>query len=99
MKKRQQIKKNLVTALEVPMDLAYKDAIVTLTCMNQAVIENYRSILRYTREEIVISTLRGRSLFAVSGWKSLAIHLRKCGCPAVFPEYFWNGRRCLWKNS
>ncbi len=60
MKKRQQIKKNLVTALEVPMDLAYKDAIVTLTCMNQAVIENYRSILRYTREEIVISTLRGK---------------------------------------
>lgn len=60
MKKRQHIKKNLVTALEIPMDLAYQDAILTLTGRNQAVIENYRSILYYTREKIVVSTLRGK---------------------------------------
>lgn len=60
MKKRQRWKENLVTALEVPRDLAYRDAIVTVTGQNLAVIENYRSILRYTREEIVVLTLRGK---------------------------------------
>lgn len=60
MKKKHYLKENLVTALEVPKDLAYQDAIITVTGMNQAVIENYRSILRYTREEIVLLTLRGK---------------------------------------
>ena len=60
MKKRERWKENMVSALEVPRDLAYRDAIVTITGQGQAVIENYRSILRYTREEIVVLTLRGK---------------------------------------
>lgn len=59
-KKRQQLRENLVTALEVPRDLACRETIVTLTGQNQAVIENYRSILKFTREEIIVSTFSGR---------------------------------------
>lgn len=60
MKKRKRWKENLVTALEIPRDIAYKDAIVTVTGPGLAVIENYRSILRYTTEEVIVQTLRGR---------------------------------------
>ena len=60
MKKRQHLKEQLVTALEVPRDLACKETIVTFTGKNRAVIENYRSILRYTGEEIVVLTYHGR---------------------------------------
>lgn len=53
-------KEKLVTALSVPQDLAYRDAILTVTGRNLAVIENYRGILRYTREEIIVLTFGGR---------------------------------------
>ena len=63
MKKRQHLREQLVTALEVPRDLACKETIVTFTGKNHAVIENYRSILRYTGEEIVVLTyLRPRAV-------------------------------------
>lgn len=58
MKKRKNWKENLVTALEVPRDLGLKEAVITVSGRNQARIENYRSILRY-REEIVILTFHG----------------------------------------
>ena len=45
--KRRHWKEQLVTALELPGDLAYRDAIVTVTGQNQAVVENYRCILRF----------------------------------------------------
>lgn len=60
MKKRQHLREQIVTALEVPRDLACKETIVTFTGKNHAVIENYRSILRYTGEEIVVLTHQGR---------------------------------------
>lgn len=60
MKKREQWKENVVTALEVPGDLAYREAIVTMTGNHFAVVENYRSILKYTREEILVLTFRGK---------------------------------------
>ena len=60
MKKRRHWKEQLVTALELPGDLAYRDAIVTVTVQNQAVVENYRCILRYSPEEIVLRTLCGK---------------------------------------
>lgn len=59
MQKKHQWKQELLSALEVPDDLARKETIITLTGKNQAVIENYRSLLRYTEEEIVILTYRG----------------------------------------
>lgn len=60
MKKSGQYKEKLVTALEMPQDLAYRDAVLTVIGKNLAVIENYRGILRYTREEIIILTYKGR---------------------------------------
>lgn len=60
MDKKRSLKKSLVTALEVPADLAYKDPIVTITGNNCMAVENYRSILRYTKDEIIILTVRGR---------------------------------------
>lgn len=59
-KKRNQIKENLVSALEIPRDLACRETVFTLTGQGQAVIENYRSILKFTREEIVVSTFSGK---------------------------------------
>lgn len=90
MKRRERWKENMVTALEIPRDLAYKDAIVTVTGPNLAVIENYRSILRYTREEIVILTLKGK--VTICG-KRLEIpcytpqEMQVCGCiSGIFME-------------
>ena len=60
MKKSNHYKEKLVTALEVPDDLAYQAPILTMTGKNCAVIENYRGILRYTTEEIIILTFQGR---------------------------------------
>lgn len=60
MKKREKWKENVVSALEIPRDLAYKDPIVTMTGPNCAVVENYRSILKYTREQIMILTVKGK---------------------------------------
>lgn len=60
MKKRALWKENLVTAMEVPRDLAYRDAIITITGPGLAVIENYRSILLYTSEKLIILTAKGR---------------------------------------
>ena len=60
MKKRERWKESVVSALEVPADLAYSDAIVTMTGPGQVLVENYRCILKLTSTEIVILTLRGK---------------------------------------
>lgn len=62
MKKTDHYKGKVVTALEVPQDLANRAPILTVTGKNLAVIENYRGILRYTKEEIVILTFQGRMI-------------------------------------
>lgn len=60
MKKRKRWKEQVVSALEIPPDLAYKDTIVTLTGSAEVLIENYKSICRYTPSEIVVLSLRGK---------------------------------------
>lgn len=64
MKRNGRYKEKLVTALEIPEDLAYRDAILTITGKNLAVIENYRGILRYTSSEIIVMTFRGRLIIS-----------------------------------
>lgn len=59
MKNRRGWKENLVTALEMPRDLAMKEAIVTVTGRHQVLVYNYRSILRYEENEIVLLTFQG----------------------------------------
>lgn len=67
MKKRRVMKENLVSVLEIPSDLAYRDVIVTLNGNRQVNIENYRSILSYTEEEIILLTFQGK--LQISGKK------------------------------
>ena len=57
------LRENLVTTLEVPGDIAYQDPIVTITGPTRAVVENYRSILCYTSEKLVILTKNGKITF------------------------------------
>ena len=50
----------LLRALELPPDLAYNETIVTLTGQTEAVIENYKSVFKYTPSEIVIQSFCGK---------------------------------------
>ncbi|MFR7901226.1 MAG: YabP/YqfC family sporulation protein [Ruminococcus sp.] len=52
--------KNILTAMQVPGDLACKDPIITLTGPSRAVIENYKSILFYSGEKLIILTCKGK---------------------------------------
>ena len=59
-KERKNWRGNLVTSLEVPGDLAMKETIVTLTGRSHAIICNYKSILRYQQEEIIVLGFHGK---------------------------------------
>ena len=60
MKKKHQWKENLAEALELPMDLALKESVFTVTGNSRIRIENYRCILRYETQELVILTFSGK---------------------------------------
>lgn len=60
MKRTGRWKEQVVSALEIPSDLAYGETIITLMGSRELLIENYRSILRYTPSEIMILSLRGK---------------------------------------
>ena len=53
-------KEQMVSALEIPPDLAYSETIITTTGSMEILIENYKSISRYTPTEIVVRSLRGK---------------------------------------
>ena len=78
MKKNVRYREKLVTALEVPEDLAYRDAILTVTGKNLAVIENYRGILRYTSDEIIILTVRGGKHLEIPCFTRDEMQIRGC---------------------
>ena len=50
----------MVSALEIPPDLAYSETIITLTGSVELLVENYKSVFRYTPSEIVVQSLRGK---------------------------------------
>lgn len=58
--KKKQWKENLVEALEIPRDLALKEAVFTVTGKSRLRIENYRSILRYEPQELIVLTFSGK---------------------------------------
>ncbi|MBU5481526.1 YabP/YqfC family sporulation protein [Blautia sp. MSJ-19] len=76
MKKMEQWKEELVTSLEVPRDLAMKETVVTITGLQQAVVCNYRSILCYQSEEILLLTFCGK----------LRIRGKRLTIPSYTPE-------------
>lgn len=53
-------KEQMVSVLEIPPDLAYSETIITMTGSMEILIENYKSISRYTPTEIVVRSLRGK---------------------------------------
>ena len=54
------ISERFLTAMELPGDLAHKAPIITITGPAQVLIENYKSILSYTSEQLIIVTCQGR---------------------------------------
>ena len=60
MEKRLNWKDNLVKAAGIPEDLAYDQPVVTVTGHKRAVIQNYRGILLYTSEKLVLRTSHGK---------------------------------------
>lgn len=60
MKKIGQWKEDMITSLEIPRDLAMKETVITVTGRHQVIVCNYRSVLRYEEEEIILLTFRGR---------------------------------------
>lgn len=60
MKKRDQWKEDLVEILEIPRDLALKESVFTVTGSSRIRIENYRSILRYEPQELIVLTFSGK---------------------------------------
>ena len=62
MEKNRQWKKQVVTALELALDLDGRETKISLTGNGEAVIENYKGILQYTDSEILLQSLRGKVL-------------------------------------
>lgn len=58
--KRQRLKEGMVSSLEIPRDLAFKDAILTMTGRTELCIENYKSILQYSLEMVQVLTKNGK---------------------------------------
>ena len=54
------ISERFLTAMELPGDLAHKAPIITITGPAQVLVENYKSILSYTSEQLIIVTCQGR---------------------------------------
>lgn len=63
MKKRVPLKhkfrNGLVSVLEVPGDLAWKDTLITLTGSHQAVVENYRKLIKCSDREMILRCQEG----------------------------------------
>lgn len=54
------VSERFMTVMELPGDLSCKAPIITITGPAQVLIENYKSILSYTSEKLIVVTCRGR---------------------------------------
>jgi len=52
--------KKMSEFLDLPVEPAFRETQVILTGKRRAIVENYRNLQRYTREEIIILTPSGR---------------------------------------
>lgn len=59
-RKTSQIKAQMVSTMEIPRDLAYQEVLLTVTGNTSVCIENYRSILEYTTQKVLLLTKNGR---------------------------------------
>ncbi|MGI6094368.1 MAG: YabP/YqfC family sporulation protein [Lachnospiraceae bacterium] len=53
-KKKHSLAGNLVNALQIPGDLAYQDPIVTITGAREVFVENYKCIMEYEADHLMI---------------------------------------------
>lgn len=53
-------RETLVRSLELPRDLACRDAVLTMTGTSELAVENYRRILEYKPEHLLILTANCR---------------------------------------
>ena len=58
-RERGAFRREFADALEIPRDLSLGEPVLTLTGERRAELENYRSILKYAREEILVSVRHG----------------------------------------
>lgn len=86
MKKKHQWKENLQRLLEVPRDLALKESVFTVTGNSRIRIENYRCILRYETQELVILTFSGKLIIHGNHFGSCATHRKKCRFREVYQK-------------
>lgn len=60
--KSKSYKERFVTSMEIPEDLAFQEALLSVTGSTRLCIENYRSILKYTPCCVLVLTKNGRLL-------------------------------------
>ena len=53
---KKQVKKKMVEALELPKDLFFGAVVLTVTGREEAIVENYKGILEYSKEKIRLQT-------------------------------------------
>ncbi len=58
--KPMRVKEHVISAMEIPRDLAYREALITVTGNTCLCIENYKSIQEYTTSRILVLTKNGR---------------------------------------
>lgn len=51
-------KEHLVESLQLPKDLVFQESVITLLGEREILLENYRRILEYNREHLLILTSR-----------------------------------------
>lgn len=92
MKKRKRWKEKVISAVEIPSDLAYKDTVITLTGDTEVTVENYKSICRYTPSEIVVLSLRGKVTICGKNLEILWYHSYemkiKGAISGIFPQKY-----------
>lgn len=57
----------LLSAMQIPSDLSYRETVLTSFGGRELYVENYQKILRYENEHICIQTRRGRIKIAGRG--------------------------------
>lgn len=55
-KKTARWKERLVESLQIPRDLAFQESVITLTGEKEVLLENYRGILEYTENHVLVLT-------------------------------------------
>lgn len=55
-KKTAQWKESLIESLQIPRDLAFQEPVITLTGEREVLLENYRGILEYTENHLLVLT-------------------------------------------